>query len=114
MDERRVFPRIPLLTEAWVIRGDVRQHVRTLDLSLGGACLEMKSPAPSGTEVEFELRLPDGSGPHRISALVAWSRVKTVGLRFANLDSEVKKLLHENVGQVLDELRELENQKTPT
>jgi hypothetical protein len=113
--ERRRFPRIPLLAEAWLNIGDERMHVRTRDLSRGGVCVEL---AP-GTAVEnqtacrVEITLP--SREHvEFDGIVAWVRAKTAGVRFEKVSSEAQVLLDAEVARILEELKSLEDEKTPS
>jgi hypothetical protein len=58
---------------------------RSLDLSLGGACLEMQAPLVVGHRVRLRLDLPGAPGPIEAEADVRWVRDLTSGLYVSGL-----------------------------
>lgn len=114
--ERRVFPRIPLLSEAWIIETDgTRTHVRTRDLSKGGLCLEVEGePWGHGQLLELRLRLPDQPEELELKGFVAWSTKSAMGIQFESIDPEMAQLIDATIERILDELESLEQAKTPT
>ena len=114
--ERRRFPRIPLLAEAHVvIDGEVTQ-VRTRDLSIGGVSIEFVEGAlvaKPQSACRFRLRLP-GHDEIEIDSSLAWRRAKTAGVRFMKLETEHETLLKDEIARVHEELQSLEAQATPT
>jgi hypothetical protein len=114
-DDRRRFPRIPLLSEAWIIDGDERRHCRTRDLSEGGVCVEGDAGEwEIGKVVELELGLPQAPEPMKTAARVQWKREGMFGVEFTDLDEGDRGMILRTVTRILEELRSLEDEKTPT
>lgn len=115
--ERRKFPRIPLLTEAWVIddeSGD-RKHVRTRDLSRGGLCIEAgENVWPPGRKLRLGLKLPESNEEIVLESRVAWVAGSVFGISFDDLSDTEAELIRLTVDQVLRDLESMESQKTPT
>jgi c-di-GMP-binding flagellar brake protein YcgR len=93
--ERRVYPRIPLKVpvnyrvvedqkEITTIseRNRTKQTTHTINMSLGGMCLQSRESIGVGSIVRLEIALPDI--PHMISAYaeVVWSNGSFGGLHF--------------------------------
>jgi hypothetical protein len=115
--ERREFPRIPLLTEAWLIdeeTGD-RTHVRTRDLSTGGLCVDAGDHAwPPGRVLRLSLKLPGQTEEVELTAKVAWVAGTTLGVSWHNVAKIEKELIDLTVEQILRDLESMESEKTPT
>jgi hypothetical protein len=58
---------------------------RTLDLTLGGACLEMQAPLVVGHRVQLRLDLPGAPSPVAAEGDVRWVRDLSSGLYVAGL-----------------------------
>jgi c-di-GMP-binding flagellar brake protein YcgR len=113
-DERRRFPRIPLLAEAWLSFEEERIHVRTRDLSMGGVCVDLApgDSVPSQAECEVEITFPSRERVN-ITGVIAWARAKTAGVRFLKIEADAQAVLDSEVERVIDELKSLEDEKTP-
>lgn len=115
--ERRIFPRIPLLTEAWVIDDETgdRTHVQTRDLSQGGLCVEAgENVWPPGRKLKLALKLPEANEETVLNAKVAWVAGSLLGINFADLPQSEANLIRLTVDQLLREIESLESLKTPT
>jgi c-di-GMP-binding flagellar brake protein YcgR len=114
-DERRSFPRIPLLSEVW-IEDDTnnRHHLTTTDLSVGGMCvLGENLPLTLGSMVVVELRLPDVDEVQRLPAQVAWRGKTAMGIRFQSLPKAQATLIDEAVAKAMADLASFEDEATP-
>lgn len=102
--ERRLHPRVKLITKVTHIAGDFFHYYYSRDLSLGGIFLETREPFPIGTKVNLEFPLPGIS--NRIS--VAGQVVRTVaaveqdsgtvpgmGIQFQEMPEEIQGMLAE-------------------
>ena len=79
--ERRKFPRIPILIEIYYQSDSPVIRSRLADLSEGGLFVDTVNPLPLGTEVKFRFQVP-GKGPEALIvglAKVAWNQ-PTVGM----------------------------------
>jgi len=115
--ERRVFPRIPLLTEAWVIDEETgeRTHVQTRDLSQGGLCIEAgENVWPPGRRLKLGLKLPEANEETVLNAKVAWVAGSLLGINFADLPQSEANLIRLSVELLLEEIESMESLKTPT
>ena len=115
-DERRQFPRIPLLTEVWV-RHDSghRTHVKTRDLSRGGLCLETPDNAfDVGDKLNVEIRLPGDKTPVEAPAKVMWQSPGLAGLMFVDFPTEETDRIDAACEAALEELKSFADEKTPT
>lgn len=81
------------------------------NISGGGLYLESYAPSPVGTRLELDLVLPGHSKIIHTLAEVAWSNTKSVGelppgmgVRFINLNPEVKKMIHGLVTTKVEEV----------
>ncbi len=112
-DERRKFPRIPLLSEMRVTKGDKSFTLATRDLSAGGARVERGDSALSdGDALSVQVRLPGGGGEVTAQAVVAWQSPQEVGLKFVDAEAAVAKI-QEAVAREIGELESFEDMKTP-
>lgn len=115
--ERRRFPRVPLLTDAWVLlegKGD-RLHVKTSDLSSRG--LQIVASGVSwkrGEPLAVALRMPTSSHELVVQAEVAWRDGEKVGLSFINVASQTAALIDKTVLSILGEIDSFEDAKTPS
>ena len=92
--DRRLSARIPVEgPQQWRfrMRNGSPDSVVT-DVSEGGLCVKSTKPAPTGTQVEFEVRTPDGLPVLDGRGRVAWSRETArfrapagMGVRFEGL-----------------------------
>ena len=114
--ERRAFPRIPLLSEVWIVDADgQRVHVRTRDLSRGGLCIEVDgTPWRRGELLDLRLRLPDSSAELELRGVVAWTRTRLTGISFDSIRVQDAALIEATIARVLEELESLESERTPT
>jgi Tfp pilus assembly protein PilZ len=115
--ERRTFPRIPLLSEAWIIEDDgQRIHVRTHDLSEGGLCIQASGDAvfPPGRRLKMSVKLPESNEELEVRGKVQWVRGDQLGVSFADMEETERELIRLTVDQLLRDLESLESQKTPT
>jgi Tfp pilus assembly protein PilZ len=114
--ERREFPRIPLLSEAWIHDDDKRVHVRTRDLSEGGLCIEANEDAvyPPGRSLRLTVKLPESNEEIEVSGRVQWVNGNLLGVSFAGIDKTEKELIRLTVDQLLRDLESMEQEKTPT
>lgn len=115
-DERRSFPRIPLLTEVWVIASaDKRFHVKTRDLSRGGLCIEDDGNVLDvSDELAVEIRLPEDSGSVEAKGRVMWKSPGLAGLMFIELPTEEADRIDAACEKALAELKSFQEEKTPT
>ena len=112
--DRRQFPRIPLLTEVWIVSGADREHGQSFDLSRGGLCLvDEKNRFDIGDEVSLELRLPDTDGPILTLSRVMWKSPDKAGLMFTDLADETRDHIDAICEKAINELRSFEDEKTP-
>lgn len=112
--DRREFPRIPLLTEVWLVVGKNRLHVKSRDLSRGGLCLEDGNNALDvGDELELELRLPEQPIKVSCRGRVMWQSPGLAGIMFLNLPVDAADEIDAACEHALAELKSFENEKTP-
>jgi uncharacterized protein (TIGR02266 family) len=85
-------PRIDYQGIARVAADEEAREARVVNLSVGGAFVEVAAPATPGTEVDLELPLPDGAAPVRARGQVRWTTEPPspgaptgVGLRFLHV-----------------------------
>jgi hypothetical protein len=79
------------------------RDVRVVDLSLGGACVEVSDSVPRGTAVELVLDTPHLWDPLTLSGAVAWSRTlpdpegggSMLGVRFEHATGSAVRTLTE-------------------
>lgn len=79
--ERRKFPRVPIIVEIYYQTESPVIRSRLADLSEGGLFVDTVNPLPPGTEVKFRFQ-PPGKGPQAPIvglAKVAWIQ-QTVGM----------------------------------
>lgn len=114
-DERRRFPRIPLLTEVWVLHDSGhRTHIKTQDLSRGGLCLETPDNALDiGDRLQLEIRLPDEARSVHASAKVMWLSPGLAGVMFVDLPSAQADCIDAACQQALESLKSFADEKTP-
>ncbi len=78
-NERRSFPRIPVLFSA-DCRIARRRHKATVEnLSANGLCIQTDTHIPKGTVIEFEWALPSDGVAVRATGVVVWTRRPAVG-----------------------------------
>jgi Tfp pilus assembly protein PilZ len=87
----RIEPRVPTALRGSITLGGQTRPVRILDLTTGGAFIEVDKPPSPGRHIGLEIALPDG--PIQIVTYVRWVRVKPItgpdrpagaGLEFKN------------------------------
>jgi c-di-GMP-binding flagellar brake protein YcgR len=84
--ERRREPRLACRVRVEIVTADASTHAgTTLDLSLGGACLEMQAALAVGHRVRLRLHPPGAPQPIEAEADVRWVRDLTSGLYVAGL-----------------------------
>ena len=79
--ERRRFPRVPIIIEIYYQTESPVIRSRLADMSEGGLFVDTVNPLPPGTEVKFRFQLPGkGAQPPIVGlAKVAWNQA-TVGM----------------------------------
>jgi uncharacterized protein (TIGR02266 family) len=89
--ERRKFPRIPILVEIYYQSDSPVIRSRLADLSEGGLFVDTLNPLPLGAEVKFRFLLP-GKGPQQPIvglAKVAWNQPAVgMGIEFLKLGGD--------------------------
>jgi len=117
VEDRRQFPRIPLLSEVW-IKEDAdgpKTHARSQDLSKGGLRVEIKGPAfDVGQLIFLELRVPGSKVIIPARGTVCWQSKTEIGVSFVELPPESAAAIEIALDKALEELRSFENEKTPT
>lgn len=68
-----------------VIAGDSEQQGETLNLSLGGAFVEVEHPPAFGSSVVLRMKLPALDETSDVEATVRWTRPSGVGVQFGSL-----------------------------
>ena len=83
--ERRADPRLPLQVPVELAGDERAGPTRTVDMSLGGACLSGQGVArlKIGERLRLALRLPEGGTTVETWAEVRWAAQGRVGVRFA-------------------------------
>ncbi len=84
LDHFRAFARRPVALSALVSRGDGswKRPAHLLDLSLGGVCVEMLEPLPSGTAISLSVEAPHLWDPLFLEGEVVWIHPVDGGARF--------------------------------
>lgn len=101
LDHFRAFARRPVGLPALVTRGDGtwKRPARLVDLSLGGACLEMLEAIPNGTALSLSVEAPHLWDPLFLEGEVVWLRslegTARIGLRFRHRSGRVLRMLTE-------------------
>ena len=80
-DDRRAFPRIPLLTDVTLTGNGQRRAGAMSDISLGGMCIKIDN-VEVGSSWTVALKLPGEEGLLALEATVAWARGNEAGLTF--------------------------------
>ncbi|MCC6648810.1 MAG: PilZ domain-containing protein [Polyangiaceae bacterium] len=89
MVDKRQHPRSPVTLDASVRRSTGEAHeARVVDLSFGGAFVEIAAPFAFGDEVTLSLELPE-LGRSELPATVRWTKPGGVGLQFGLLGARV-------------------------
>lgn len=95
--------------------GGVRTTEYAINLSAGGACLQVRDPLEPGRRVGVEFELPTGGEPVRLEARVVWcteeeeggdrTRFREVGIRFEDTPRAALQRLAEFTAQAVDSRR---------
>jgi CheY-like chemotaxis protein len=95
--ERRAHPRRNLLVPAALLspEGMPAAQGQILNLSLGGAQLDLGASLKPGMEVALAFEIPGGKGPFRVTARVQWKKEGKLGLSFLDVSEEDQKRLGE-------------------
>jgi DNA-binding response OmpR family regulator len=98
--ERRREPRRNLLVPAALLshEGTPAAVGQILNLSPGGAQLDLGAALRTGTELTLAFEIPGGHGPFRVTGRIQWKRDGKVGLMFTQVSSEDKRRLEELLG----------------
>ena len=93
--ERRAQPRRSLLVPAALLSPDGMPAAQgqILNLSPGGAQLDLGASLNPGMEVALAFEIPGGQGPFRVSARVQWKKEGKLGLSFVGVSEEDRKRL---------------------
>ena len=93
--ERRAEPRRNLLVPAALLSqdGTPAAQGQILNLSPGGAQLDLGASLNPGMEVSLAFEIPGGHGPFRVTARVQWKREGKLGLSFVGVPEEDRKRL---------------------
>lgn len=112
--ERRRFPRVPLLTDAWLLRGEDRLHVRTEDLSRSGLRLRLTDDVlVKGDVVALAVRLPDVERELTLRGRVMWSSGETYGVDLVGLSDEDGEAIEQAIEHAVSEIEAFSSAKTP-
>lgn len=113
--DRRRFPRVPLLTDAWILEAGQRMHVRTMDISSAGLQIVMERPPwQSGTRLKIAIRLPETTQELDLEAEVAWRSTQAAGLHFLAVPDVAARHIDATVERILAEVQSFQDEKTPT
>jgi CheY-like chemotaxis protein len=93
--ERRAHPRRSLLVPAALLSpdGTPAAQGQILNLSAGGAQLDLGAALKPGMEVALAFEIPGGRGPFRVTARVQWKKEGKLGLSFVDVGDDDKKRL---------------------
>ncbi len=100
-DHFRAFARRPVGLPAIVSRGDGswKRPARLLDLSLGGACMEMMEAVPNGTALSLAVEAPHLWDPLFLEGQVVWLHslegAARLGVRFYHRSGRTLRTLTE-------------------
>jgi CheY-like chemotaxis protein len=98
--DRRQEPRRNLVISATLLSGDgtpaALGHI--LNLSTGGAQLDLGAPLQAGMTVTVAFEIPGGHGPFRVSGRIQWRSDARLGLEFVDFSPEDKQRLAELLG----------------
>ena len=117
VEDRRKFPRIPLLSEVWIKESadGPKTHASTEDLSKGGLRATLKdSQFDVGQQVFLELRVPGSTVIIPARGTIVWQSKTEVGVSFVELPKESAAAVEIALDKALEELKSFENEKTPT
>lgn len=101
LDHFRAFARRPVGLPAVVSRGDGtwKRPARLIDLSLGGACMEMLEAIPNGTALSLAVEAPHLWDPLFLEAEVVWLHAlegaARLGVRFSHRSGRTLRTLTE-------------------
>jgi CheY-like chemotaxis protein len=93
--ERRAHPRRNLLVPAALLSpdGTPAAQGQILNLSTGGAQLDLGAALKPGMEVALAFEIPGGRGPFRVTARVQWKQEGRLGLSFLDVSDDDRKRL---------------------
>ena len=101
LDHFRAFARRPVGLSAIVTRGDGswKRPARLIDLSLGGACMEMLEVVPNGTAISLSVEAPHRWDPLFLQGEVVWLQTldgaARLGVRFSHRSGHTLRALIE-------------------
>ena len=84
-DNRRTSTRHTVSIPAKLTIDGAGRDATMVNLSLGGALLEVGSKLPMGQRLQINFRVPSMADPIDIGATVRWADAKGVGLQFDGL-----------------------------
>jgi CheY-like chemotaxis protein len=95
--DRRAYPRRNLLVPAALLSPDGMPAAQgqILNLSPGGAQLDLGASLNPGMEVALAFEIPGGMGPFRVTARVQWKKEGKLGLAFLDVSEDDQKRLGE-------------------
>jgi two-component system chemotaxis response regulator CheY len=98
--DRRREPRRTLVVPAALLsqEGTPAAVGQILNLSPGGAQLDLGAALRPGTELTLAFDIPGGHGPFRVTGRIQWKREGKVGLMFTQMSGDDKKRLEELLG----------------
>ena len=85
-DNRRSSTRHTVSIDSQLMIGDGKTiDAKMVNLSLGGALIELPQKLPMGSRLTIKFRVPAAEDPIDIGATVRWSDAKGVGIQFDGL-----------------------------
>lgn len=84
-DNRRTSTRHDVSIAAKVVVDGATRDAQMLNLSLGGALVEVGAKLPMGQRLQIAFRVPTLEDPIDVGAVVRWADAKGVGLQFDGL-----------------------------
>jgi CheY-like chemotaxis protein len=96
--EQRAEPRRDLLLSATLLSaadGTPAALGQILNLSLGGAQLDLGASLHAGMTVAFVFEIPGGHGPFRVTGRIQWAKDGKVGVSFVELAADQKRRLEQ-------------------
>lgn len=85
--ERRARARVPLVVAGTLAHDGHMYDVLTVDVGIGGACIEIAARLPYGAHVELVLALPRAPGM-RLPGVVRWTTERGLGMQFSELGAQ--------------------------
>ncbi len=82
---RRAQPRVPVRMPVVLEHGALYLDAVALNLSVGGAFIEVRPPLSEGTHVNVLIQLPELSRAARLAGVVRWENASGCGVQFLQL-----------------------------